>query len=141
MQEKFLSEVGKTNLDFVMPTDSDNSTKTHGTGRWNGFALVLILSAGTMLLRETTSNWFSKKAIDAPPLFQSEINVAPLQELQLLPKIGKTMAESLINFRTENGPIRSAEDLKQIRGIGESRSQDLQSSLSFNEKAKPPTTR
>ena len=136
-----MTNVWKNNLDFVMPTDSDYSTKTHGHGRWNGFALVLTLFAGTMLLRETASNWFSEKAIDTPPLFQAEINAAPLRELQLLPKIGKTTAESLINFRTEKGPIRSVEDLKQIRGFGESRSQDLQSSLSFSEEAKPPTTR
>jgi Helix-hairpin-helix motif len=121
--------------------DSDKSGKSHSSRRGNAFTLLLILSVGTMLLREAATKWPGTKAIDGPPQFQSEVNVAPVQELQLLPKIGKTIAESLVIFRKERGPLRSAEDLRNIRGLGANRSQELQGSISFAEQATPPSDR
>ncbi|MFT3745929.1 MAG: helix-hairpin-helix domain-containing protein [Pyrinomonadaceae bacterium] len=53
------------------------------------------------------------------------INTATADELEKLPHIGRKTAESIVEFRTMNGPFRRAEHLMQIRGISEERFQEL----------------
>ncbi|GGE74697.1 helix-hairpin-helix domain-containing protein [Priestia taiwanensis] len=47
------------------------------------------------------------------------INKATSEELQQIPGIGPTRAETIINYREENGPFKKIEDLLEISGIGE----------------------
>lgn len=47
------------------------------------------------------------------------INTATAEELQNLPGIGKTRAQSIIEYRETNGPFQKVEDLKNISGIGD----------------------
>ena len=47
------------------------------------------------------------------------INTATAQQLQLLPRIGPSTAERIIEFRTANGPFKTVEELLAVRGIGE----------------------
>ena len=46
------------------------------------------------------------------------INSARKVELCLLPGIGPKMAQAILDYRAEHGPIRAWEELDQIRGIG-----------------------
>jgi len=46
------------------------------------------------------------------------INTATLAELELLPRVGPTLAGRIIEHRETNGPIRSLSDLMKVRGIG-----------------------
>lgn len=50
--------------------------------------------------------------------FVIPINTAPMGELLLLPGIGETLAERIVEQR-ETAPLESADDLELIRGIGE----------------------
>lgn len=59
------------------------------------------------------------------------INTASASELQALPGIGEVLARRIVEYRTQNGPFHSPEDLKQVRGIGEKRARDLESYLTF----------
>lgn len=46
------------------------------------------------------------------------VNSAPIEELITLPGVGETIAERIINYRDENGPFTSLEDLDEVSGIG-----------------------
>lgn len=53
------------------------------------------------------------------------INIATVEELEKLPNIGRKTAESIVEFRTVNGPFRRPEHLMQIRGVSEARFGEL----------------
>lgn len=47
------------------------------------------------------------------------INTATSTELESLPRIGRVMAQRIIDFRTEHGPFKSLDELMNVKGIGE----------------------
>ncbi|MBI2266106.1 MAG: helix-hairpin-helix domain-containing protein [Armatimonadetes bacterium] len=68
--------------------------------------------------KRTTHRTGSAKA---PKPYQSgkvNINTAGLDQLIALPGIGPTLAHRIIEYRKENGPFASVEDLVQVDGIG-----------------------
>ena len=60
------------------------------------------------------------------------INTANVAELERLPGIGRKTAESIVEFREQNGPFRRVEHLMQIRGISEARFLELRPYISVN---------
>lgn len=49
------------------------------------------------------------------------INTADETELDKLPGVGPAMAKRIVEYRQNNGRFQSAEDLKKVRGIGDSK--------------------
>ncbi len=47
------------------------------------------------------------------------INKASEAELAKLPQIGPAMAKEIVAHRTQKGPFKKIEDIKQVKGIGE----------------------
>ena len=47
------------------------------------------------------------------------VNTAGSQELQLLPRVGPALSERIIQFREDNGPFASVDELVAVKGIGE----------------------
>jgi comEA protein len=56
---------------------------------------------------------------ESTPTGVVNINTATAQQLQLLPRIGPSTADRIIEFRKANGPFKKAEELRAVRGIGE----------------------
>jgi competence ComEA-like helix-hairpin-helix protein len=50
-----------------------------------------------------------------------DINKATREELVALPGIGERTAENIILYRSANGPFRSAEELRKVKGVTEDR--------------------
>ena len=48
------------------------------------------------------------------------VNTATAQQLQLLPRIGPSVAQRILDYRKENGKFGAVDDLMLVRGIGES---------------------
>ena len=47
-----------------------------------------------------------------------DINTADIDELDALPEVGSSTAESIIQYRQTNGQFSSVEELEEIPGIG-----------------------
>jgi len=81
---------------------------------WRSFAIRVPLIVG--LLFGTSA--FAKKKPPAQPV---NINAATSEELQLVPGIGPSTAEKILQMRKSYGPFKSVDDLLAIRGLGPKR--------------------
>ena len=60
-------------------------------------------------------------ATKKPPVHPININAATSEELQLVPGIGPSTADKILQMRKSYGPFKSVDDLLAIRGIGPKR--------------------
>ncbi len=57
------------------------------------------------------------------------INTATLEELDNLPGIGPAIANRIIEYREENGKFKNIEDIQNVKGIGESKYNDIKEKI------------
>lgn len=55
----------------------------------------------------------------APDISPLDLNTATAEELAALPGIGETLAARILEYRADNGPFESVEELTDVSGIGE----------------------
>ena len=60
------------------------------------------------------------------------INTASVEQLQLLPRIGPSVAQRIVEHRKSNGQFKTAEDLMLVRGIGEKSFETLKPYLAIS---------
>ncbi len=76
------------------------------------------------------SNAGSKAAEVSADTTESErdtinVNTADATRLQELPGVGAAIAERIVEYREENGPFEEISDLRNVRGIGEARLENI----------------
>jgi competence ComEA-like helix-hairpin-helix protein len=49
--------------------------------------------------------------------FKINVNTARADQLQMLPGIGATLAQRILEYRQENGPFKALEDLEDVDGL------------------------
>jgi competence protein ComEA len=65
-------------------------------------------------------------AESAQPSGVVNINTASPEELQLLPRVGPSLARRIIEFREANGPFQRVDEILAVKGIGESSFEKLE---------------
>lgn len=53
------------------------------------------------------------------------INSATVEEFEILPGIGPSIASNIVRYRKENGKFESVDDLLNVRGIGKTRLENI----------------
>lgn len=71
------------------------------------------------------SNFSGSNKKETPAEKSINLNSAKLEELILLPGIGKITAERIIELRNKRGKFKSLDELFEIKGIGESKFQNI----------------
>ncbi|MCK5010183.1 MAG: helix-hairpin-helix domain-containing protein [Deltaproteobacteria bacterium] len=91
--------------------------------------LVLALSFFCAFCMVVSSSAAEKAAKAAPekPVLSGKINIntANTEQLEILPRIGTKTAQSIIEYRTQNGPFKKIEDITNVKGIGEKTLEEL----------------
>jgi competence protein ComEA len=60
-----------------------------------------------------------------------DLNTATEEELEALPGIGPVLAERILDWRAENGPFQSAEDVMSVKGIGQATYEKIAPYITF----------
>lgn len=77
------------------------------------------------LLSEGDSVYTANNTLSCENSGTVNINTAGSSELQTLSGIGPSMAERILEYRTQNGKFSSIEDLKKVSGIGDKKFGEL----------------
>lgn len=76
------------------------------------FSFLLVTTSYAETPKLTTSD-----AVVAKHAASVNINQADVEALQQIKGIGKKKAQRIVDYRTQNGPFKSIEELTQIKGI------------------------
>lgn len=62
----------------------------------------------------------------AQPSGVVNINTASTEQLQMLPRVGPSLAGRIVEYREANGPFQSVDEILAVKGIGESSFEKLE---------------
>ena len=96
--------------------------------------LLSILIAALVGIVIVAAAGYGKKSFTAEVKEQGtliNINTADASEFEKLPGIGPSYAQRIVEFRKENGPFKTKQDLIRVRGIGKKRIEKIKSYISI----------
>lgn len=71
-------------------------------------------------------------AAAAPAKKVVNLNTASADEIARLPRVGRKLAESIVAHRAKNGAFKRAEDLMEVKGVGEKKFSSLKAYLTVS---------
>ena len=71
--------------------------------------------------------------ITAPTRVLVNVNTATAEELETLTGIGPSLAQAIIDYRAEHGAFETAEDLLNVKGIGEAKLEGFRAEITLTE--------
>jgi competence protein ComEA len=102
-------------------TNSADTRPLNLARRLNDGEQIYVATIGEALptVVATPGRGVQQNALTRPTVGKININTATLAELDTLPGIGPSIAQRIIDYRTQNGDFKTIEDLKKVRGIGD----------------------
>jgi competence protein ComEA len=82
-----------------------------------GLGIIVVLLFGLLAFRGY-GNWIGAKPTVAVAPALTDLNRAPRAELEQVPGLGPGLARRIEDHRRANGPFKSVEELRQVKGIG-----------------------
>lgn len=113
------SEQLKKEPDFQYITSNASDETLNESSSGNGSVSASSSSNGS-----SNDNKTSGSSIDAQSNIVN-INTATQTELETLPGIGPSLALRIIEYRKENGKFNNIEEIKNVKGIGEAKYDDI----------------
>ncbi|GLI34466.1 ComEA family DNA-binding protein [Desulforhabdus amnigena] len=71
----------------------------------------------------------AKPAVEDASQAKVNINTANAAELEKLPGIGPKIAEQIVQHRDANGPFKTVEDLKSVKGVGDKKFEAIKAKI------------
>jgi competence protein ComEA len=94
--------------------------------------LLVVFAIGALAGLPAAASQSVATASGAAVQSRVEINKAPAEELMKLPGIGESTARAIVDYRQENGPFGSVEDLIRVKGIGEKKLEAIRDLVVLN---------
>ena len=96
--------------DIHIPDDGNNIEDAPDLPDW--------LQDDTTVEKEESSEWSPPPTIKEDTTFEKvDINTGSLKELESIPGIGFIIAQKIINYRKDNGPFKTLEEIQNIKGL------------------------
>lgn len=95
------------------------------------FLLALILSS--MALVATAAEQDSSSQQMQATSAKVDINSATVEQLQALPGIGPALAQRIVEHREMQGPFKSIEGIKAVKGVGEKKFESIQAMITVSQ--------
>lgn len=101
----FLAEAEKDSVNLAAPLRDGQELVIPGLGE------VAETDNGNAVVTDVTGT-------EEAPTYLIDINYATAEELETLPGIGPTLAIRIVQYREQNGPFQTIEDIMNVSGIG-----------------------